>query len=728
MKRLGMMLVLLGVLIIGCSKKNTDGAGGADGKSSQQTKTYFVEDWISASALYGAGIYDQAFTAFVDTKMKSHGDGLDFQVVPKAFLLHSSRFPGKPFGMEIQSGAKVFRASRQSNGEIESQIKSPFIAIANSLLPVQSPRNGTVRVTFRGSTVGFKDVHDVPLKVSRRVLTHDGKQLELVEFESGDFTLESDATETNLGGGCEGHMLLYADTKQAIAFRFRYSARVIAVEPGNGPGPEGGIAFVSSAILVDSQTHLPVFQLDAIPEFAELTTLGRRGDDWDKPSSQPPPAWVAEAWGASRLSMVTASAYAEGDINPIPLIIAAFALAHVTDGAVDLGMDWLDDQSLNNSYESPLAYVYKHAGRGWAGLAESLGIIDESEVNAIGDQAGEIVHFVGSTVSSHIAPVVAHSLWGRAAHLHGLAKESAVALGKLIYYGSGSGASPAQKALQQIYKLKSNKTAAMLFQKSQVAANALLGIVSEPTSKSTAVTKPSKTRKYDAAEAARAYIAMCPRERKSVKQWTRKCERKFARGDIHGDCAFILCAVEVGKCDNEEPGDASIQACMVRKGWAEDHRADKVAPSKGNCGNSPLYGRYLWEVGGGEVGTLRPLGPDCTLDIGKSKKSFVATVRGTTIAIESKRKAWTIFELTRDFDCARADPKSYRSQEEKQRRCRNYRCALALDRNLYAARNAKGEYRLVDSLFYVTDRPFPGEKVFKRSKLRARLLGCGREF
>ncbi len=238
----------------------------------------------------------------------------------------------------------------------------------------------------------------------------------------------------------------------------------------------------------------------------------------------------------------------------------------------------------------------------------------------------------------------------------------------------------------------------------------------------------TKTRKYDAAEAARAYLAMCPHERKTVKQWTRKCERKFARGDIHGDCAFILCAVEVGKCNNEERGDASIQACMVRKGWAEDHRADKVAPSTGKCGNSPLFGRYLWEVGGGEVGTIRPLGADCTLDIGKSKKSFVATVRGTTIAIESKRGRRAIFELTRDFDCARAERRSYRSQEQKQRRCRSYQCALALDPNLYAARNAKGEYRMIDSLFYVTDRPFPGEKVFKSSEIYARVRKCGREF
>lgn len=32
-------------------------------------------------------------------------------------------------------------------------------------------------------------------------------------------------------------------------------------------------------------------------------------------------------------------------------------------------------------------------------------------------------------------------------------------------------------------------------------------------------------------------------------------------------CAFMFCAVEVGLCDNEESGDAQIEACGASYGW-----------------------------------------------------------------------------------------------------------------------------------------------------------------
>jgi hypothetical protein len=68
------------------------------------------------------------------------------------------------------------------------------------------------------------------------------------------------------------------------------------------------------------------------------------------------------------------------------------------------------------------------------------------------------------------------------------------------------------------------------------------------------------------------YLAMCPDGGDETAQLAAMCTVP-GKGDRRaGMCAFIACAVEVGKCDNEEKGDYSIEKCQYDKDWMSKRR------------------------------------------------------------------------------------------------------------------------------------------------------------
>lgn len=63
------------------------------------------------------------------------------------------------------------------------------------------------------------------------------------------------------------------------------------------------------------------------------------------------------------------------------------------------------------------------------------------------------------------------------------------------------------------------------------------------------------------------WAKQCPNdvdEDLSVAKCQQKCEVDGDRGE---KCAWVYCSVESGKCDNEEPHDKSIEACVKENGW-----------------------------------------------------------------------------------------------------------------------------------------------------------------
>ena len=65
------------------------------------------------------------------------------------------------------------------------------------------------------------------------------------------------------------------------------------------------------------------------------------------------------------------------------------------------------------------------------------------------------------------------------------------------------------------------------------------------------------------------YVKACPYDANGLDV----CHAEGADGNAsHADmteekCWFLACGAEVGKCDGQEPGDTSIEACASTHGW-----------------------------------------------------------------------------------------------------------------------------------------------------------------
>ena len=69
----------------------------------------------------------------------------------------------------------------------------------------------------------------------------------------------------------------------------------------------------------------------------------------------------------------------------------------------------------------------------------------------------------------------------------------------------------------------------------------------------------------NASEWCAAYSEQCPKDDHDVQACIAKCsDSANMRSD---DCWFRACAVDVRKCEDEEPGDATIIACGETRGW-----------------------------------------------------------------------------------------------------------------------------------------------------------------
>ena len=134
------------------------------------------------------------------------------------------------------------------------------------------------------------------------------------------------------------------------------------------------------------------------------------------------------------------------------------------------------------------------------------------------------------------------------------------------------------------------------------------------------------------------------------------------------------------------------------------------------CGNSPLYGKYLWNVGNCEGGAIDPLGEDCTTIFTGDRAEEGMRVK---VEVYDSECTYTIddrkveFTLARDFPCSEAyvSEIDYNINEmvktPSPERCELYKCALVVDEFLFVGKNEEG-VSLYDNLFKIYTSPWSG--------------------
>lgn len=130
--------------------------------------------------------------------------------------------------------------------------------------------------------------------------------------------------------------------------------------------------------------------------------------------------------------------------------------------------------------------------------------------------------------------------------------------------------------------------------------------------------------------------------------------------------------------DTECKGDDRICAdgqCVYRDG-----RGDGGSSEEGPCGNSPLNGKYLWDFGSCQTGSVSPGDPaSCTFEYTKATDIGVPDLTAARIY---KYHGNTIrfgvddYTLSREFLCSSVPP-------EDQSLCSSFQCAIENDLGFY---------------------------------------------
>lgn len=127
---------------------------------------------------------------------------------------------------------------------------------------------------------------------------------------------------------------------------------------------------------------------------------------------------------------------------------------------------------------------------------------------------------------------------------------------------------------------------------------------------------------------------------------------------------------------------------------------------EGPCGNSPLNGKYLWEVTDCIMGTTEPFASDCT---GQPPLEFT----GRTIYNLYSRD--DSYELLRSgFQCSELED-GIMNGVGREEICLSYRCVFSYDPSIYVERKATtGTIPLKEGLWKLADTPWPGSESCKQ--------------
>ncbi|MBI2146643.1 hypothetical protein HYU22_04860 [Candidatus Woesearchaeota archaeon] len=150
------------------------------------------------------------------------------------------------------------------------------------------------------------------------------------------------------------------------------------------------------------------------------------------------------------------------------------------------------------------------------------------------------------------------------------------------------------------------------------------------------------------------------------------------------------------------------------------------------CGNSPLTGQYLWNVGNCEMGAERPADRDCNLYLASDDDLLQFSYQGLTLMNDRGDHA----RLLRNFSCD--DVCSDSTPEEITRKCNNYQCALERDIGLYVVESGVNlcdeaghcditcqGVGLVDNLWVIKNSPWPGTEECRSMELYDRSCFSG---
>lgn len=106
--------------------------------------------------------------------------------------------------------------------------------------------------------------------------------------------------------------------------------------------PEAAVAFLN-AVVLSSADGRAVIPMDSSPELSAAAAECRLSREYKTGDTTAAPHWLPEVWTESRLALVAATAEAEHEPNPAPVIVGVFIAAHMADAAYSFATDLADD-------------------------------------------------------------------------------------------------------------------------------------------------------------------------------------------------------------------------------------------------------------------------------------------------------------------------------------------------------------------------------------------------
>ncbi|MEW5896914.1 MAG: hypothetical protein AB1668_04435 [Nanoarchaeota archaeon] len=123
---------------------------------------------------------------------------------------------------------------------------------------------------------------------------------------------------------------------------------------------------------------------------------------------------------------------------------------------------------------------------------------------------------------------------------------------------------------------------------------------------------------------------------------------------------------------------------------------------QGYCGNSPLYGKYLWQVGECEAGSVKPFDENCKGYWGGdvSEKNKICSYYGMTVT-------WADYSmtLTKNISCSGLEENGPNYSNPK-KNCLQIYCKVQHGTDIYG--NLNDDYHTNDSAYWLQSSPWPG--------------------
>ncbi len=388
--------------------------------------------------------YSRQIFSIIDVKKYPLPGQIMYEYYPVAYNLNEG--VEDPVAISFSNGINSLRFNRAISNESLSSEQLPYMSdYVNSILPLavakNIPANWRQQISLH-SVAGVTqkvnvDFELIPLQVAN-------KNYILGKYHSSDFPIQT-SVGVPIKGSFDGFFVM--DNAKTVVYYAGFSLNGIA-----GNSRQSSFRYVNNIISVDAYTSSPLLDMEGNFQLSEEM---KRYSFMHVAGNAKKPAWSDAVWVEGQMAMLNSSIIGEQSTNPI--VLAALAAAHLADAFYTVGANIVHDiKHPENGYnpfdgdvESPLEkYVYRPAATGYAMLADDIGIIDHDKVDAYGNIGGKFLHLAGglTTTSAYSAATGwsasgtmthnARQLWGHSSHLAGAAKDAAINLGKVLYYGS----------------------------------------------------------------------------------------------------------------------------------------------------------------------------------------------------------------------------------------------------------------------------------------------------